>query len=88
MPVRDPLEFSVTHVGRGGHLKCGCSAGEIRLAIELETGGAFSVYLRGARLVNGDGKTRALRTGERLLVLERLRAWLDATGREPWTVEL
>jgi hypothetical protein len=87
MPLREPLAFSVTHVGRGGDVTCRCDAGEILLAIELEAGGAFSVWLRGARLVRADGKARALRADERRLVLERLRAWLDTTDRNGWEIE-
>jgi hypothetical protein len=87
MPVREPFEFSVTHVGRGGEVTCRCDAGTISLAIELEAGGEFSVWLRGARLVSDGRKERALRADERRLVLERLRAWLEATGREGWAVE-
>ncbi|HEY6727705.1 MAG TPA: hypothetical protein VI197_26905 [Polyangiaceae bacterium] len=33
MRVREPLAFSIEHVGRGGNLLCQCAAGEVRLAL-------------------------------------------------------
>ena len=86
MHVEEPLSFSVTHIGRGGYVACRCSAGEILLAIEMLAGGSFSVFLRGARGASAAG-IRRLRTYERQLILERLRGWLDATGREHWEIE-
>lgn len=88
MRVEEPLSFSVVHVGRGGDVTCRSAAGEVRLPIELGSGGDFSVWLRGARLTAAGGKERRLRTDERKLVLERLRAWLAASGRSAWSVEL
>lgn len=89
MRVEEPLSFSVTHVGRGGYVRIRSGAGEILLAIEMLAEGSFSVFLRGARVAAGpvDVEVRRLRTYERQLVLERLRGWLDSTGRERWEIE-
>jgi len=89
MRVEEPLSFSVTHIGRGGYVRIRSSAGEILLAIEMLAGGSFAVFLRGARVAAGhvDADGRRLRTYERQLVLERLRGWLDSTGRECWAIE-
>jgi hypothetical protein len=87
MRVGEPFRFELTHLGRGGTLACRCEAGEIGLAIELVDQGNFAVWLLGARLTKPDGTVRRLRTDERKLVLERVRAWLDANGRERWYIE-
>jgi hypothetical protein len=86
-PAREPLSFSVHHAGRGGDVTCRCDAGELLLPIEGHSPDGFSVWMRGARLTSAEGETRRLRTAERKLVLARLRAWLDATGRERWVIE-
>ncbi len=87
MRVREPLSFSVAHAGRGGEVECRSSAGRIALALEVQAGGAFSVWLRGAQLAPPDGEPRRLDPGERRLVRDRLRTWLDETGRERWAIE-
>lgn len=87
MRVREPFEFSVRHVGRGGDVACGCAAGQLQLALEMQSDGAFCVWLRGARLATSTARERRLRTDERRLVLEHLRAWLDSSGRASWTIE-
>jgi hypothetical protein len=87
MRIQEPLTFAVTHVGRGGDVACRCGAGELLLPIEMEAEGFFCVWLRGARLATPGRKERPLRTEERKLVIERLRAWLDATGRTGWSIE-
>jgi hypothetical protein len=88
MRVKEPLSFSVTHIGRGGYVACRCDAGETLLAIEMLAGGSFSVFLRDARVAAAPGNARRIRTYERQLILERLRGWLNATGREHWEIEL
>jgi hypothetical protein len=87
MLLTPPLVFAVTHSGRGGAVTCRSRAGEVSLAIELEAEGAFSVWLRGARLVTLEGKERRLHRDDRDLLHDELRAWLDASGRERWAIE-
>jgi hypothetical protein len=57
------------------------------LAIEMGAGGAFSVWLRGARVTTSSGKVRRLDADERRFVLVVLRAWLDESGRRSWAIE-
>lgn len=87
MQLGRPLAFVVTHSGRGGAVTCRCHAGEVSLAIELEAEGAFTVWLRGARLVSPDGKARRIERDDRELLHDELRAFLDTTGRERWAIE-
>jgi len=87
MRIKEPLAFSVQHVGRGGNVVCHCEAGEIRLAIEMQSVDGFCVWLRGARLATSPTTARRLGTDERRLVSENLRAWLDSSGRASWTIE-
>jgi hypothetical protein len=87
MRLERPLAFVVTHSGRGGAVTCRSQAGELSLAIELESGGAFTVWLRGAGLVSPEGKARRLEPDDRRLLYDELRAFLDSTGRERWAIE-
>lgn len=87
MRVRAPLVFSAQHVGRGGNVVCQCEAGELRLALEMQSGGDFCVWLRGARLATSAAKERRLSTDERRLLDFHLRAWLDSSGRANWAIE-
>jgi len=87
MRVREPLVFSAQHVGRGGDVVCQSEAGELRLALEMQPGGDFCVWLRGARLVMPAAKERRLSTDERRLLAVHLRAWLDSSGRATWAIQ-
>lgn len=88
MRIREPLAFSVQHIGRGGKVIGHGEAGELRLELEMQSDGGFCVWLRGARLATAGGKERPLTGDERQLVGEQLRAWLDSTDRTSWTIEL
>lgn len=87
MRIREPLAFSVHHVGRGGSVIAHCEAGELRLALEMQSDGAFCVWLRGVRLAMSTLGERRLTTDERRLVSDQLRAWLDSSSRATWTIE-
>lgn len=82
-----PTEFTVTHQGRGGHVTGRDPSGEVELAIAMESGGQFSVWLRGATFRAVDGRPRKPPPAERARLRAALRAWLDATGRDGWTIE-
>lgn len=88
MRIKEPLAFSVQHIGRGGKVLGHSEAGELRLELEMQSEGGFCVWLRGARLATSGGKERPLASDERQLVRKQLRAWLDASGRTSWTLEL
>src|SRR5262245_42223752 len=68
-PVQPP--FSVTHVGRGGHILCRTADRELQFPIEMTAGGDFSVWLSGS----------GLSAIQRAPLVEQLRAWLDQTNR-------
>ncbi len=88
MRVVGPFSFSVTHSGRGGEIVGRCAAGTLALAIEMHPNGRFSTGLRGVQLrTAGDDKRRRLRPEERRIVFDRLRAWLDESGRRGWVIE-
>lgn len=80
-------QFSVTHVGRSGWVSCECEAGTISLGIEMGPKGDFSVFMRGAQLTLPSGRSRRVRKDERSMLFDRLRAWLDETGRMGWVIE-
>ncbi len=79
--------FTVAHEGRGGHVIGRDPGGEVELAIAMEPGGQFSVWLRGATFRKLDGRSRKPPPAERARLRAELRAWLDASGRDGWTIE-
>jgi hypothetical protein len=83
----DRLAFSVEHLGRGGHVACRGSCGQLRLPIEMQANGQFCVWLRGARLERADGSSRQLKPDQRETASSQLRRWLDTTNREGWVIE-
>jgi hypothetical protein len=83
---RSQLAFTVEHLGRGGDVVCRGLSGPVRLAIEMQANGAFSVWLRGAKLERVDRPARPLKPDERAEVGAQLRRWLDATDRVGWCI--
>jgi hypothetical protein len=71
------VTFSVTHHGRGGHIRCDLGGVQVDLPIEMVAGGDFSVWLRGA----------AIQRDRRAGLVTALRAWLDTSGRPGWVIE-
>lgn len=87
MRVSVPFSFTVSHAGRGGEITCQCEAGTISLGIEVGSQGDFTVLLRGAQLASPNRRSRRLRKEERAILFDRLRDWLDETGRTGWVIE-